>query len=257
MPGTVERKTRGLLSRANCTVSSGSRAGGASLLGKKRKARPSLRNKVSDMPIRPFNRLADYYLSCFEGESLLFGIEKREFQTALSFLPKPWMKLEPEPKGDGPFWKGAAVPDLTAFPWNWIIDSLERRKERMAFSPQGMGSIIFIVPPCLAWRTNQLLQYSHQALKPQAKMALGFIPCNSPWRIFLEKKKKLGIASGKGGRFYSLEEMEQLFIQAGFSLQDLFSTLFQKPEGTRALEIAMRGYHPGAGFLLLIGEKTH
>jgi len=44
-------------------------------------------------------------------------------------------------------------------------------------------------------------------------------------------------------------------MQAGFSIQGISSTLFQKPGELKVVENPVIGYHPQAGFLVLIGEK--
>jgi hypothetical protein len=49
--------------------------------------------------------------------------------------------------------------------------------------------------------------------------------------------------------------MEHRMMEAGFSIQGYFCTLFQKPGETKEVENPFRGYHFQAGFLVLLGER--
>ena len=56
---------------------------------------------------------------------------------------------------------------------------------------------------------------------------------------------------------YSLKKVEHMIMDAGFSIQGYFSTLFQKPGGVRDIENPMKGYLPQAGFLIIMGERMN
>ena len=92
-------------------------------------------------------------------------------------------------------------------------------------------------------------------LIPQGKIVIGFIPRQSLWGKLYRRKKEQGHPFYRFARFYSIKEIEHLMMGAGFSMQGIISTLFQKPGEVHELEIPMERYHPLAGFLFLLGER--
>jgi len=102
---------------------------------------------------------------------------------------------------------------------------------------------------------RETLMKCRLVLKRYGRITIGIVPPNSPWRNFFRKKIQAEAPAGERVRFYSLEEMENLLMRAGFTIQGTFSTLFQRPGQTITPETPLRGYHPQAGFFVLIGEK--
>jgi hypothetical protein len=122
--------------------------------------------------------------------------------------------------------------------------------------PSGkIGSLFVRMSPCPSRCLKRLLKEGHRVLKREGKIVIGFIPRNSPWGKFYSAQKKREYPPHRGLGLHSLKEMEHRIMQAGFSIQGISSTLFQKPGELKVVENPMINFHPQAGFLVLIGEK--
>lgn len=197
---------------------------------------------------RLVNHIARRYAPWFREEGLLFQIEKKAFTPSLAFLPRPWRGLEIEGREAQRHPKNDRKQNFTPLP----------PKRRSGVLPRAgkIGAFFALVPPCLARDPKKSLKACHRFLRAEGRIAIGFIPRNSPWGQFCRRNKKRGSPFDRRVRFFSLEEVEQLLMGTGFSIQALFCTLFQPPGEVKTLEFPMKGYHPPAGFLVLIGEKV-
>ena len=126
----------------------------------------------------------------------------------------------------------------------------------MPILPQNVGSIFMILTLCFIAFPRKVLRECHRALIQEGRIAIGFIPRQSPWGRFYLEKKKQGHSIYRFAKFYSVQEVENMVITAGFSIQGIFSTLFQKPGEVKIQEKPMKGYRSQAGFLVLIGERV-
>jgi hypothetical protein len=75
---------------------------------------------------------------------------------------------------------------------------------------------------------------------------LGLVLKESPWGKFYEQKKKEGHRFYKYANFYNYDEVVALLEQAGFLVETVISTLFQKPGKVKQV-----------GLLLSISEMGH
>lgn len=126
---------------------------------------------------------------------------------------------------------------------------------RMAISSRKKDSIFLIFPSGFTESPEHLLGKFYGILPPEGKIAIGFVPRQSPWaKHYLEKLKRSNSYRPET-RFYSVEKMERMMMKAGFSIQGIISTLFQRPGTVRTHEKPMKGYRSQAGFLILQGER--
>ena len=205
--------------------------------------------------IRFLTKMAGAYAPWFQGEESLFQIGKMGFYPVLAFLPKPWLQVEIGLKSTNRILKDDSNANCPFSFRKRENEVMSEGEEWISFPSKKIGSFFAIVPPCLTQNPREILTKCRLVLKKQGKILIGIIPSNSPWREFFRKKMEAGSPDGERVRFYSLEEMENLLMRAGFTIQGTFSTLFQRPGQTIAPETPLRGYHPQAGFFVLIGEK--
>jgi hypothetical protein len=205
--------------------------------------------------VRFLSKMAGAYASWFQGEDCLFQIGKMAFYPAFALLPKPWLQMEIGPKITNRFLKDDSNPKCLSSIRNREIEVMPEGEEWISLPSKKIGSFFAIVPPCMRQNPSQILTKCHAGLKMRGKITIGIIPRNSPWSKFFGKKMEGGPPADERIRFYSLEEMEHLLTEAGFTIQGLFSTLFQRPGQIITPEIPLKGYHPQAGFFVLIGEK--
>jgi hypothetical protein len=195
--------------------------------------------------IRFLNKMAGAYAPWFRGEDRFFQIGKMAFYSTFALLPKPWQQVE----------LGSRNQDCPPFFLKRKIKVRTWGKEWGSLPSKNIGSFFAIVPPCMPQHPREILTNCRLFLKSQGRITIGIISPSSPWRDFFRRKMEAGSPDGERVRFYSLEEMENLLIEAGFTIQAHFSTLFQRPGQTITPEIPLKGYHPQAGFFVLIGEK--
>jgi hypothetical protein len=193
-----------------------------------------------------------------EKERLIAQIQKRAFRPIIPFLPKPWIELR---KGDGKpvMARGSSrAMDLgkgsLRFARHGGIKAAGGKGD--AIPTEKVGSLFMVISHCPPRYLKKLLKEGHRILKREGRILIGFIPRDSPWGSFyLQGKRCRWPDSYPGVWVHSLKQMEHQVMQAGFSLQGISSTLFQNPRELKAVENPMMGYHPLAGFLVLIGEK--
>jgi hypothetical protein len=85
-------------------------------------------------------------------------------------------------------------------------------------------------------------------LAPSGKIVLGLVLEESPWDKFYGQKKQEVHRFYQYATFYGYSEVVSLLAQSGFSVERVISTLFQKPQKVKSMELPRGGYSPNAGF---------
>jgi len=171
-------------------------------------------------------------------DNLIFEIEMRAFHSILRFLPKPRLAL-----GMGSVGLARAL-DISG----------GMGKERNLPKMIRARKVPAIFTLCFAPSPALFLKECHHRLGPGGKILVGFIPRESPWGRFYQAQKARP-PNHRWGQLYSLKKMEHMMMDAGFSIQGYFSTLFQRPAAVKEPEKPLRGYRPQAGFLVIVGER--
>lgn len=207
-----------------------------------------------------FNRLAEEYDHWYEKEKQTFQTELAAFQPILPSLPKPWLEVG---VGSGRFAPALGIPwgidpviNLLRIAKQRNIQVAAGRGEFLPLFPRKIGSVFIILTLCFVPFPPLFLKECHRILLPGGRIVVGFIPRPSPWGKFYAEKKNQGHPVYRLARFYSIEEVEHFFIDGGFTIHGIYSTLFQKPGSVAGVEKPIRGYRPQAGFLLMISERT-
>ena len=173
-------------------------------------------------------------------DHLIFEIEMRAFHSLLRLLPKPRLAL------------GMGTVGLVR-----ALDSREIGIERNLPKLTRARKVPAILTLCQAPSPALFLKECHHLLRPEGRIFIGFIPRESPWGRFYMETQKRGRSIPRLAGVYSLNKVEHMIMDAGFSIQGYFSTLFQKPGGVKEIENPMKGYLPQAGFLIIMGERMN
>jgi hypothetical protein len=173
-------------------------------------------------------------------DNLIFEIEMRAFHSLLRFLPKPRLAM------------GMGTVGLVR-----ALDSRGIGVERNLPKLTRARKVPAILTLCQAPSPALFLKECHHLLRPEGRIFIGFIPRESPWGRFYAQTQKRGRSIPRLAGVYSLKKVEHMMMDAGFSIQGYFSTLFQKPGGVRDIENPMKGYLPQAGFLIIMGERMN
>jgi hypothetical protein len=192
-------------------------------------------------------------------EKIALEIEKRAFDPFLPLLGKPRLELDAWPHRNRPIiFISGRKPSSKTSPYEEKRRGMKTTAWKGAtipFDSQSIGSILMFLPEGFVCSLKRLLHESFRVLEREGKIAIGFIPRESPWAQFYREKRKRLFSLTPPPRIYSLKEMEHRMMEAGFSIQGYFCTLFQKPGEAKELENPFRGYHLHAGFLVLLGER--
>jgi SAM-dependent methyltransferase len=205
----------------------------------------------------PFDEMASEYDSWFDGDgSLIFAIEVKAFQKLLPALPKPWLEIG---VGSGRFARALGIEtgidpslELVKIARQRGINAIQGRGEQAPFDKGSFGTVFLIVTLCFLDSPLDVLRQAHRLLAPGGKLVLGLVLKESPWGWFYQRKKDEGHRFYKFARFYSRDEVASLLVEAGFTIEDMVSTLFQGPGEVHDAEEPRQGYSPDAGFTIIV-----
>jgi len=84
---------------------------------------------------------------------------------------------------------------------------------------------------------------------------LGMVPAAGAWGKALQAKKERNHPFYRHASFYQAGQVASRLQEAGFTVQESRSSLFQEPQELREMEHSRPGLDEKAGFCLLVGEK--
>jgi SAM-dependent methyltransferase len=209
----------------------------------------------------PFDALAMEYDAWFEEDGkLIFAIEVKAMQSVLPLLPKPWLEIG---VGSGRFAQALGI-DTGIDPSARLIEIAKgrgitvfrARGEEEFFNKETFGTVFLIVTICFVDWPLAVLDEVHRILKPEGKVVLGLVLRESPWAEFYQRKKSQGHRFYEYATFYSYQEVEKLLTDSGFTIENVASTLFQKPGEVKEIEATKEGFSVKAGFTVIIAGKT-
>jgi SAM-dependent methyltransferase len=212
--------------------------------------------------VSPFDGLAQEYDAWFDKEGKpVFTIEVPAFREVLPSLLKPWLEVG---VGSGRFARALGIETgidpsikLLEMARKRGITGFHGRGEQELFEEGSFGTVFLIVTLCFLHSPLDVLKEANRILVPGGKVALGLVLKESPWGKFYQQKKKQGHRFYKYATFYRYDEISKLLEQAGFSIEQVISTLFQKPVKVKRTELPQRGYSSSAGFTVIVaGKKT-
>ena len=207
-----------------------------------------------------FDSLASAYDAWFEDEGkLIFTIEVKDFQKVLPLLPKPWLEVG---VGSGRFAQSLGIDigldpsiKLLDMARKWDINVVVGRAEDSPVRDGSFGTAFFIVTLCFVQSPLAVLIEANRFLKKGGKAVLGLVLRESPWGRFYQAKGEGGHRFYQHATFYSYEEIEALLEQAGFEIEQVISTLFQKPGEVEHMEPPQASFSPDAGFAVIVAGR--
>ena len=209
----------------------------------------------------PFDSLALDYDIWFEREGMsIFAIEAGAFREILPLLPKPWLEVG---VGSGRFAQTLGI-EIGIDPSVKLLDIARSRNlnvllgkgENTPFTDGAFGSVFLIATLCFVDSPLAVLVEANRLLTQGGKIIFGLVLRESPWGQFYQLKKEKGHRFYKYATFHSCAEVVELLRQAGFSIEKIISTLFQKPGEVEHMEFPQEGFSSDAGFTILLAEKS-
>jgi len=208
----------------------------------------------------PFVDLASEYDRWFDKEgSLIFLTEMRALAGLSPELPKPWLEIG---VGSGRFAQALGIEagvdpsiKMVELARTRGVNAFVGRGEQRLFDEESFGTVFLIATLCFLDSPRSVLKEANRILMPGGKMVLGLVLKESPWGQFYERKKAGGHRFYRYATFYSFDEVARLLAQTGFVIERVVSTLFEKPGGVQHIEETEEGYHPDAGFTVIIAGR--
>jgi len=174
-------------------------------------------------------------------------------------LPKPWLEIG---VGSGRFAQTLGIEagvdpsiKMVELARTRGVNAFVGRGEQRLFDEESFGTVLLILTLCFLNSPRGVIKEATRILMPGGKIVLGLVLKESPWGQFYERKKAAGHRFYRYATFYSFDEVARLLAQTGFVIERVVSTLFEKPGGVQHIEETEEGYHPDAGFTVVIAGR--
>ena len=215
-------------------------------------------NSVIPQASKAFDEIPEAYDSWYD-DNPLFHCEVDALNEAVSVSP---LSLEVG-IGSGRFSQALGIrygmdpaPKLLALANNREVTSIQAIAEALPLKKNSLEQIFFIFSFCFLENSFKALQEAADALKRGGLLIIGFVPKDSSWGSFYEKKKQEGHPLYKYASFFCLEDLLTNIEKAPFRIVGGVSTLFQSPKSKKYHpETPIKGLHPKAGFIVLVAER--
>ena len=128
--------------------------------------------------------------------------------------------------------------------------------QKLPFADESFGAVFIVVTLCFVDDPLKLLEEAARVSKKDGSIILGLILKESPWAAFYEKKGEKGNVFYKIARFYSFEEVESMLGNVGLQIEEMRSTMFQRPTvNPLDFEFSRKGFFKEAGFIAIKARK--
>ncbi len=207
-----------------------------------------------------FDELAAKYDAWFdESGRHIFASEVEALNRVQALLPRPWLEIG---VGSGRFAQALGI-ELGVDPSYNLIRMARARGvqvclgwgEQGLFGEGAIGTVFLIVTLCFLSEPLDVLRAASDMLKPSGRLVLGLVLKDSPWGRYYRQQKAKGHPFYEHAVFYGIDDVEVMLRQVGLEMEDVVSTLFQKPGAVARVETPRAGYFPDAGFTVIVAGK--
>lgn len=207
-----------------------------------------------------FDSLASIYDAWFDEQGkLIFAIEVSAFEKILPLLSRPWLEVG---VGSGRFAQALGIEMGIDSSVNMLtlarkrgISVLLARGENECFKNESFGTVFLIATLCFVDSPLAVLYEANRILKADGKVVFGLVFRDSPWGQFYLSKKQEGHRFYRHATFHSFEELSGFLKTTGFTIEDITSTLFQRPGEVVDSEVPQNGFSGDAGFTIVVAGK--
>jgi ubiquinone/menaquinone biosynthesis C-methylase UbiE len=135
------------------------------------------------------------------------------------------------------------------------IRTLQATGEEFPFFNETFKYVLIIVTLCFVEDPLSVLREANRVLMPNGSIIIGMVPKGSPWGIYYEKKKKEGHPFYSHAKFYTLRVVENYLRVTAMKIFRISSTLLQRPDEPRRIELPTKGFAKNAGFICIEAKK--
>lgn len=137
------------------------------------------------------------------------------------------------------------------------LKTLQASGEDLPFDNETFKHILIIVTLCFAEDPLAMLKEAKRVLRRDGSIIIGLVPKDSPWGLFYEEKKKKGHPFYSHSEFYTLRDIETFLKTVDMQITGISSTLLQRPDEPRRIELPVKGHVKGAGFICIEAKKVN
>ena len=207
---------------------------------------------------QPFDERAEEYDGWYEN-SRLFGIELTALQAIGDTLPRPMLEIG---VGPGRFAQALGV-DFGLDPAISPLHLASRRSiigvngvgEHLPFCTGSMGTVFLLFTVCFLPDPEAVFRECARVTRSDGRLVIGLIPALSSWGKTLTEKGKNNHPFYRHARMRTLAEVVEDLGKNGFTVQESWSTLLQKPDDQLQPEQPTEGMNENAGFCVLVTSK--
>ncbi|HIP39665.1 MAG TPA: class I SAM-dependent methyltransferase [Desulfocapsa sulfexigens] len=206
-----------------------------------------------------FHERAKEYDSWFE-DSLLFDIEIAAVRTLAIPVEAPALEIG---VGPGRFAEALGsefgidpAPAALQIASSRDIAVCQAIGEDLPFCNNSVARVSIFFTLCFVKNPQKTIRESYRVLQNGAYLILGFVPATSKWGENLQQKKDNGHPFYEHARFFTVQEVESLLKEQGFTPGSSVSTLYQTPGEVNRLESPRPGTDDTAGFVVFSAVKN-
>ncbi len=135
--------------------------------------------------------------------------------------------------------------------------SINTYGEELPLVENYFDTALLIVTLCFVKNPLLILRETHRILKRNSSLITCIVPKNSLWGKYYIEQSIMGKSIFyRYARFYTLEELEQMLIDSGFSIKSYCSTLLYDPRKPPHIEQLVYTKIQEAGFVCVKAEKN-
>ncbi len=208
-----------------------------------------------------FDVLAQRYDRWYDGPlgQSVFPYEREALARAAEGSPEPWLEVG---VGSGRFAQALGIPYGVDPAWNLLrmaqkrgIQVVQGVAEALPFRDGVFGTVFLIVTVCFLEDLEAALREISRVLQPKGSVITGLVPADSPWGEFYLQKRAQGHPFYRVANFYTVAELDELALRAGFLRVREVSTLFSPPGQPVLRDRVEETLDPYAGFLAIRWDR--
>lgn len=208
------------------------------------------------MTILAFNQFAEQYDQWFDEHAILFQSELKALKKC---VPKTGLGLEIG-VGTGRFAVGLGVHHgiepasaMRAIALSRGIYALDGTAESLPYQDNYFDFALLITTLCFIDDPEKALHEIYRVLKPHGKIIIGMIDRDSNLGQSYETNKQNN-PFYRYAHFYSVNEVAELLHRSGFSITQIFQTIFSPADEIKTIERVNQGH--GKGGFVVIGANA-
>ena len=136
------------------------------------------------------------------------------------------------------------------------IKTLQATGDELPFFTATFKYVLIIMTLCFVENPPSILKEANRVLMSDGSVIIGMVPKDSPWGIWYEGKKEEGHPFYSHAKFYTLQDIETFLKTVDMHITEISSTLLQRPDEPRRIELPVKGYVKGAGFICVEAKKA-